>query len=129
MVSTPLLIGGVERAAAVTFPVYDPAHTGEVIGHAAAASAADAADAVRAAHEAWPSRPRGGELSAVWRALARFGEHQQAGGRLHTRVAQPPDYGRLTLPIWRSYPLAQAVRAHKDLEAGRNRGKIVLRAS
>jgi acyl-CoA reductase-like NAD-dependent aldehyde dehydrogenase len=55
MVSTPLLIDGVERAAAGSFPVYDPAHAGEVIGHAAAASAADAADAVRAAHEAWPA--------------------------------------------------------------------------
>jgi acyl-CoA reductase-like NAD-dependent aldehyde dehydrogenase len=55
MVSTPLLIGGMERTAAATFPVYDPAHAGEVIGHAAAASAADAADAVRAAHEAWPA--------------------------------------------------------------------------
>jgi NADPH:quinone reductase-like Zn-dependent oxidoreductase len=37
--------------------------------------------------------------------------------------------GRLTLPIWRSYPLAEAGQAHKDLEAGRNHGKIVLRVS
>jgi acyl-CoA reductase-like NAD-dependent aldehyde dehydrogenase len=55
MVSTPLLIAGQERAAAGTFPVYDPAHTGQVIGHAAAASADDALDAVTAAHRAWPT--------------------------------------------------------------------------
>jgi NADPH:quinone reductase-like Zn-dependent oxidoreductase len=35
--------------------------------------------------------------------------------------------GRLSVPIWRTYPLAEAARAHEDLEAGRNHGKIVLR--
>jgi NADPH:quinone reductase-like Zn-dependent oxidoreductase len=34
--------------------------------------------------------------------------------------------GRLSVPIWRTYPLAEAARAHEDLEAGRNHGKIVL---
>jgi acyl-CoA reductase-like NAD-dependent aldehyde dehydrogenase len=52
--STPLLIGGEEREAADSFPVYDPSSR-EVIGYAAAASAADAEAAVRAAHEAWPA--------------------------------------------------------------------------
>jgi acyl-CoA reductase-like NAD-dependent aldehyde dehydrogenase len=52
--STPLLIGGEERDAADSLPVYDPSNR-ELIGHAAAASAADAEDAVRAAHEAWPA--------------------------------------------------------------------------
>jgi len=55
MVSTPLLIAGEERGTAETFPVYDPAHTGAIIGHAAAASADDALDAVTAAHKAWPA--------------------------------------------------------------------------
>ena len=55
MVSTPLLIAGEERGTAETFPVYDPAHTGAIIGHAAAASADDALDAVAAAHKAWPA--------------------------------------------------------------------------
>ena len=55
MVSTPLLIGGEERQGAATFPVYDPAHTGAIVGHAAAASADDALDAVAAAHAAWPA--------------------------------------------------------------------------
>jgi acyl-CoA reductase-like NAD-dependent aldehyde dehydrogenase len=55
MITTPLLIAGEERAAAGTFPVYDPAHAGEVIGHAAAASPDDALDAVTAAHRAWPA--------------------------------------------------------------------------
>ncbi|WP_431676341.1 NADP-dependent oxidoreductase [Kitasatospora sp. KL5] len=34
--------------------------------------------------------------------------------------------GRLTVPVWRTYPLAEAARAHADLEAHRNRGKAVL---
>ncbi|MEU5532467.1 NADP-dependent oxidoreductase [Streptomyces sp. NPDC020362] len=34
--------------------------------------------------------------------------------------------GGLTLPIWRTYPLAEAAQAHSDLEAHRNRGKAVL---
>jgi NADPH:quinone reductase-like Zn-dependent oxidoreductase len=34
--------------------------------------------------------------------------------------------GQLTVPIWRTYPLAQAPRAHADLEAGRNHGKVIL---
>ena len=34
--------------------------------------------------------------------------------------------GKLIVPIWRSYPLAQAARAHADLEARRNHGKIIL---
>ncbi|MER5640116.1 NADP-dependent oxidoreductase [Kitasatospora sp. NPDC002227] len=34
--------------------------------------------------------------------------------------------GRLALPEWRGYPLAEAAQAHADLEARRNRGKAVL---
>lgn len=34
--------------------------------------------------------------------------------------------GKLTIPVWRTYPLAEAARAHADLEAGRNQGKIIL---
>lgn len=34
--------------------------------------------------------------------------------------------GQLTIPIWRTYPLGQAAQAHRDLEAGANRGKILL---
>jgi NADPH:quinone reductase-like Zn-dependent oxidoreductase len=34
--------------------------------------------------------------------------------------------GGLTVPVWRSYPLADAAQAHADLDAGRNRGKIIL---
>src|ERR1700728_5098831 len=52
---TNLVIGGEERAAAESFPVYDPASDGEVIGHAAAASSDDALDAVSAAAAAWPA--------------------------------------------------------------------------
>ncbi|WP_395292552.1 NADP-dependent oxidoreductase [Kitasatospora hibisci] len=34
--------------------------------------------------------------------------------------------GRLAVPVWRTYPLAEAARAHVDLGARRNRGKAVL---
>ena len=55
-VSTPLLIAGAERpGSAGTFPVYDPAHAGAVIGYAAAASRDDALAAVAAADAAWPA--------------------------------------------------------------------------
>src|ERR1700722_19091947 len=55
-ISTPLLIAGEERpGGAGTFPVYDPARAGAIIGYAAAASAADALAAVAAAEAAWPA--------------------------------------------------------------------------
>jgi NADPH:quinone reductase-like Zn-dependent oxidoreductase len=34
--------------------------------------------------------------------------------------------GKLAVPVWRSYPLAQAAQAHADIEARRNHGKIIL---
>lgn len=34
--------------------------------------------------------------------------------------------GQLTVPVWRTYPLRDAARAHADLEARRNHGKIIL---
>lgn len=34
--------------------------------------------------------------------------------------------GKLDVPVWRAYPLAEAARAHADLEARRNQGKVVL---
>jgi acyl-CoA reductase-like NAD-dependent aldehyde dehydrogenase len=55
MVTTTLLIAGEERPAAETFPVFDPAQAGEIVGYAAAATASDALDAVSAAHQAWPA--------------------------------------------------------------------------
>ncbi len=55
-ISTPLLIAGEERpGGAGTFPVYDPAQTGAIIGYAAAASRDDALAAVAAAEAAWPA--------------------------------------------------------------------------
>ncbi|WP_432037432.1 NADP-dependent oxidoreductase [Streptomyces cucumeris] len=53
------------------------------------------------------------------------GGADQAGESLSELVRMATD-GRLTLPIWRTYPLAEAARAHRDLEARRNRGKVVL---
>ncbi len=54
-ISTALLIGGEERETAATFPVYDPAQAGAVVGYAAAASESDAQDAVQSAQQAWPA--------------------------------------------------------------------------
>ena len=34
--------------------------------------------------------------------------------------------GSVAVPVWRTYPLAEAAKAHADLEAGRNHGKIIL---
>jgi len=48
---TRLLIRGEERATADSFPVYDPAHHGAIIGHAATASATDAEDAMAVAKQ------------------------------------------------------------------------------
>jgi NADPH:quinone reductase-like Zn-dependent oxidoreductase len=43
------------------------------------------------------------------------------------KLAELVEAAQLELPIWRTYPLVDAIRAHEDLEAHRNRGKIVLR--
>jgi NADPH:quinone reductase-like Zn-dependent oxidoreductase len=42
------------------------------------------------------------------------------------KLADLASTGRLELPIWRKYPLSDAAQAHADLEAHRNRGKIIL---
>jgi acyl-CoA reductase-like NAD-dependent aldehyde dehydrogenase len=68
-----LLIGGEERPAADSFPIYDP-HNGEVIGHAADATTAEAEAAVRAAHEAWPAWAALSATERVERALAALEE-------------------------------------------------------
>ena len=34
--------------------------------------------------------------------------------------------GELTVQVWRTYPLAQATRAHANLQARRNHGMIIL---
>jgi NADPH:quinone reductase-like Zn-dependent oxidoreductase len=34
--------------------------------------------------------------------------------------------GGLDVPVWRTYPLAEAARAHADLDAHRNHGKLIL---
>ncbi|KUN09282.1 NADPH:quinone reductase [Streptomyces yokosukanensis] len=53
------------------------------------------------------------------------GGGDQAGQSLQELV-QLAAVGKLTVPIWRSYPLADAAQAHADLEAHRNHGKAVL---
>ncbi|MFJ9712772.1 NADP-dependent oxidoreductase [Streptomyces sp. NPDC101234] len=34
--------------------------------------------------------------------------------------------GRLSVPVWRTFPLGEAAKAHAEIEAGHNRGKVVL---
>jgi NADPH:quinone reductase-like Zn-dependent oxidoreductase len=53
------------------------------------------------------------------------GGTEQAGESL-PELARLTAQGRLTVPIWRTYPLAEAAQAHTDLEAHRNHGKAVL---
>jgi NADPH:quinone reductase-like Zn-dependent oxidoreductase len=42
------------------------------------------------------------------------------------QLAQLAAAGDLRLPIWRTYPLAEAALAHTDIEGRRNHGKIIL---
>jgi acyl-CoA reductase-like NAD-dependent aldehyde dehydrogenase len=87
-VSTPLLIAGEERLTAATFPVYDPAHTGTIIGHAAAASADDALDAVAAARTAWPAwaaLPVAERVSIALKALEGLDEDAEARAEILSR--------------------------------------------
>ncbi|MFB7666310.1 zinc-binding dehydrogenase [Kitasatospora sp. NPDC056138] len=48
------------------------------------------------------------------------------GGESLPELVRPAATGRFTVPIRRTYPLAEAGRAHTDLTARRNRGKAVL---
>ncbi|MFE7544497.1 NADP-dependent oxidoreductase [Streptomyces platensis] len=43
-----------------------------------------------------------------------------------TQLVRLAAAGELDLPVWRAYPLDQAAAAHGDIEARRNRGKVVL---
>lgn len=56
----------------------------------------------------------------------RFSGGQDGDGAFLAELVQLAAAGKLTLPIWRTYPLAEAAQAHADLEARRNRGKAVL---
>ncbi|MFI5637604.1 NADP-dependent oxidoreductase [Streptomyces goshikiensis] len=63
-------------------------------------------------------------------AAARHGVRFSAGtgeeGGSLPELARLAADGRLAVPVWRSYPLAEAARAHADLEAHLGRGKAVL---
>ncbi|MER7956912.1 NADP-dependent oxidoreductase [Streptomyces sp. NPDC096030] len=48
------------------------------------------------------------------------------GGEYLPELVQLAAAGKLSVPIWRTYPLSEAAQAHADLEAHRNRGKAVL---
>ncbi|MGW1505066.1 NADP-dependent oxidoreductase [Streptomyces mirabilis] len=48
------------------------------------------------------------------------------GGKSLPELVELAATGKLTVPIWRTYPLTEAAQAHADLEARRNQGKAVL---
>lgn len=48
------------------------------------------------------------------------------GGESLPELVQLAAAGKLTVPVWRTYPLAEAAQAQADLEAHRNQGKAVL---
>ncbi|MEU8588133.1 NADP-dependent oxidoreductase [Streptomyces sp. NPDC048664] len=64
-------------------------------------------------------------------SAAQHGVRFSAGGTGQAGEALPElvrlaSAGMLTVPVGRTYPLAEAARAHSDLEARRTRGKAVL---
>lgn len=64
-------------------------------------------------------------------AAAQHGVRFSAGTSEHIgeslpELVQLAAAGKLTVPIWRTYPLAEAAQAQADLEAHRNQGKAVL---
>lgn len=118
--STPLLIGGDEREAVDSLPVYDPSNR-ELIGHAAAASIGDAEDAVRAAHDAWPAWAALSTAERVRLALASLeGLESDADERAEllvrengkTRMEATID----SLVLIGRFHQAAAVAAHADAE-------------
>ncbi len=64
-------------------------------------------------------------------SAAQHGVRFSAGGADEADEALPElvrmaAAGELDIPVWRTYPLAEAATAHRDIEAHRNRGKVVL---
>jgi acyl-CoA reductase-like NAD-dependent aldehyde dehydrogenase len=83
-ISTPLYIGGQERATTETLAIADPAKPGVVVGHAAAASTQDVADAVAAAKAAYPAwsaltpQERAAQMAAAIEGVAAFRDEDAA---------------------------------------------------
>ncbi|MFJ9820152.1 NADP-dependent oxidoreductase [Streptomyces sp. NPDC101151] len=66
------------------------------------------------------------DLSAAQHGVRFSAGTADQGGQLLPELVQPAAAGKLAVPIWRTYPLTEAARAHADLEAHRNHGKAVL---
>ncbi|MFE2571849.1 NADP-dependent oxidoreductase [Streptomyces mirabilis] len=66
------------------------------------------------------------DMSAQQHGVSFSAGSADQGGLSLPELVQLAAAGKLTLPIWRTYPLAEAAQAHADLEAHRNRGKAVL---
>ena len=62
-------------------------------------------------------------------AAERFGIRRLRGTRsadVLDRIARQVAAGELIVPIWRAFPLADAAAAHREVETGHVRGKVVL---
>ena len=62
-------------------------------------------------------------------AAAKYGVRRLVGARSTETLAKLVNLyaqGKLSLPIHRIFPLTEAVRAHREVETGRVRGKVIL---
>ncbi|MDF3298872.1 NADP-dependent oxidoreductase [Streptomyces tropicalis] len=66
------------------------------------------------------------DMSAAQHGVRFSAGGAEEDGRYLPELVHLAAAGSLTLPIWRTYPLADAAQAHSDLEAHRNHGKAVL---
>ncbi|WP_354638129.1 NADP-dependent oxidoreductase [Kitasatospora camelliae] len=66
------------------------------------------------------------DMAAAQHGVRFSGAADDIPGEALPELAELAGAGKLTVPVWRTYPLAEAARAHADLEARRNRGKAVL---
>ncbi|MFF3432216.1 NADP-dependent oxidoreductase [Streptomyces sp. NPDC002602] len=65
------------------------------------------------------------DMSAAQHGV-RFSAGSAEDGQALPELVRLAATGKLTVPVWRAYPLDQAATAHADIEARRNKGKVVL---
>jgi acyl-CoA reductase-like NAD-dependent aldehyde dehydrogenase len=97
-VTTPLFIGGKERATASTTAIADPAKPDVVVGHAAAASTQDVSDAVaaaKAAYPAWAALSPQQRAEKMLAALAGIAENRDADAAILSQ-----ENGKIRFEAW-----------------------------
>lgn len=76
--------------------------------------------------------PRRAITLVDWEAEQRIGVRRVGSDRSAARLASLIalyQAQKLTVPVWKQFPLAQADRAHREIETGHTRGKIALTIS